>query len=105
MAVNRSHVLQESFEDFRHAPSFKSLIREIYGTEKIAKNTHNVGWPFSDKTTFEAFQSPTYFLFDSRLRWVTFIWVTRYNLQVFSSFYDDNTLWSISILFNPLLVG
>ena len=47
------------FDDFLRTSSMpfasKSLIWGIYCTEKLTKNTQNVGQSFSHRTTFEAF--------------------------------------------------
>ena len=46
--------------------------------KKFAKNTRNFGWSFSDRTTFEAFQSASNLFFYKRLRRIIFFLVTRY---------------------------
>ena len=40
---------------------------------KDCRKTHNIGWSFSHRTTFEAFQLATYFPCKNRLRSITLV--------------------------------
>ena len=50
----------------------RQLIRKIYLAEKNAKNTHNEGKYFSNRTMFEAIPSASYLFCYDRLSRVTF---------------------------------
>ena len=81
MAVNRSSVFDNFLRKSSKPFSTTFLIWEVDRAENICKkySLHRLVF-LRDRTTFEAFQSATYFSFGNWFPWVTFFWSPGINV-------------------------